>query len=70
MDLNPGQAYLVTLCSGELRRWRHLGVDERGIVSWLDLETGRVFLETQVMYAWHVVAPVGDDQGPSEGPPG
>ncbi|MBL8436791.1 MAG: hypothetical protein JNM61_01195 [Zoogloeaceae bacterium] len=69
MDLKLGQAYLVELCSGELRRWRFLGADERGSVSWLDMETGRVFSESQVMYAWHVVDRADGDQGSSEEAP-
>jgi len=43
--------YLVALCSGEQRRWRYLGPDARGAIWWRDLETGREFSESSLMYA-------------------
>lgn len=47
--------YLVELCSGEQRHWRYLGPDARLQVWWCDLESGREFNESSVMYAWWIV---------------
>jgi len=47
--------YLIELCSGEQRRWRYLGPDARGAIWWRDLETGREFSESSLMYAWSIV---------------
>ena len=47
--------YLIELCSGELRRWRYLGPDARSQIWWRDVESGREFTESSVMYAWQIV---------------
>jgi len=46
---------LIKLCSGERRRWHYLGPDARGAIWWRDLETGREFSESSLMYAWSIV---------------
>lgn len=51
----PNGIYLIELCSGEIRRWRFCGVDSRSQIWWCDLETGREFSETSVMYSWEIV---------------
>lgn len=56
MEVRAGRVYIVELCSGERRRWRFLGADARGVACWRDEETGRVFSEGSVMYAWSIVA--------------
>lgn len=48
--------YLIELCSGEQRRWRYRGPDERGAIWWQDVENGREFTEASLMYAWKVIA--------------
>ena len=58
----PGRVYLVELCSGEQRRWCYLGPDARSQAWWLDLESGREFTESSVMYAWWIV---GADDAPA-----
>ena len=50
-----GEIYLVELCSGERRYWRYLGPDARLQVWWCDLESGREFNESGVMYSWWIV---------------
>jgi len=50
-----GVSYLIALCSGEERRWRHLGQDARGASWWHDLETELEFSESSLMYAWTIV---------------
>lgn len=60
--------YLVELCSGERRRWRHLGADSRQLGWWRDEDTGMSFSEAGVMYAWHIVAPI-DDGAVAAAPP-
>lgn len=60
--------YLVELCSGERRRWRHLGADRRQLGWWRDEDTGMSFSEAGVMYAWHIVAPI-DDEAVAAAPP-
>ncbi len=51
----PDAIYLIELCSGECRRWRYRGPDARSQIWWRDLETGREFNETSVMYSWSIV---------------
>lgn len=60
-----GRSYLVTLCSGEIRRWRHLGCDARGAVWWQDVETLAEFSESSLMYAWTLGAPSDEDDHPA-----
>ncbi|HQU79493.1 MAG TPA: hypothetical protein PLU47_08500 [Azonexus sp.] len=50
-----GGTYIIELCSGELRRWRYLGPDARSQIWWRDVESGREFTESSVMYAWQIV---------------
>ncbi|MGA9396010.1 MAG: hypothetical protein WCA83_10525 [Azonexus sp.] len=50
-----GAIYVVELCSGELRRWRYLGLGEQSRRWWGDMESGLEFNETSVMYAWRIV---------------
>jgi len=47
--------YEIELCSGERRRWRCCGADAQSQRWWRDLETGREFTETSVMYAWTII---------------
>ena len=47
--------YVIELCSGEQLRWRYLGPDSGSQIWWCDLETGREFNETSVMYTWWIV---------------
>ncbi|MBK8522946.1 MAG: hypothetical protein IPL58_01725 [Betaproteobacteria bacterium] len=47
--------YLVELCSGEQRRWRHCGVDGRGVGWWQDMETGVEFSEASLLYVWQIL---------------
>jgi hypothetical protein len=51
----PDGVYLVELCSGEQRYWRYLGPDARLQTWWCDLESGREFNESGVMYSWWIV---------------
>lgn len=53
----PQQIYLIELCSGERRRWRYQGADARGAPWWRDMESGKEFSESSLMYAWHIVGP-------------
>ena len=52
--------YRIALCSGEIRRWRYLGLDELSQAWWCDMETGLEFSESSLMYAWQIVAEEGD----------
>lgn len=61
-----GRTYLVTLCSGEIRRWRHLGRDERGVAWWRDVETLGEFSESSLMYAWTLGEPTDEDGAPTD----
>ncbi len=64
IEPRSGCSYQIRLCSGELRRWRFEGVDERGLAWWCDEESGRVFSEAALLYAWEVVGEVAPPQGP------
>lgn len=57
-----GEVYLVELCSGEQRHWRYLGPDAHLNTWWCDLETGREFIESNVMYAFQIF---GADEPPA-----
>lgn len=50
-----GVVYVVELCSGEKRRWRHCGVDGRGVGWWRDMETGVEFSDTSLLYVWQIL---------------
>ena len=50
-----GDEYRIALCSGEVRRWRYLGLDPSGRGWWRDTETLYQFSEDSLMYAWQVV---------------
>lgn len=54
IEPQPNQTYVIELCSGEQRRWRLLGPDSRSQIWWCDLETGREFNETSMMYSWQI----------------
>lgn len=56
--LTVNTVYVVELCSGEIRHWRHLGSDSRQQVWWLDEETGQEFHEGSLMYAWSLREPL------------
>ncbi|MEO8411518.1 MAG: hypothetical protein ABI478_13200 [Propionivibrio sp.] len=47
--------YVIELCSGERRRWQYRGPDGRSQIWWRDMETGREFAETSMMYTWWIV---------------
>ncbi len=55
--------YLIALCGGEVRRWQYLGQDDRSEPRWRDVETGREFSESSVMYAWEIIGR--DDAAPA-----
>lgn len=55
MELKVGRIYVVSLCSGELRRWRFDGQDERSFAWWHDVETGMGFSESSLLYAWELL---------------
>ncbi len=50
-----GGTYIIELCRGEQHRWRYLGPDARAQIWWRDVESGREFTESSVMYAWQIV---------------
>jgi hypothetical protein len=50
-----GTTYLIELCRGEQHRWRYLGPDARAQIWWRDVESGREFTESSVIYAWQIV---------------
>ncbi len=54
--------YRIELCGGEVRRWQYLGQDDRSEPWWRDIETGREFSESSVMYAWEIIGR--DDAAP------
>ena len=58
--------YLIELCSGEAQHWRYCGPDARGRIWWQDVESGREFNETSLMYAWKILRRM--DEAPPEIP--
>jgi hypothetical protein len=55
--LRPAAVYVIELCSGERCRWRYLGPEPgEAEPRWHDLESGREFRESSLMYAWKVIA--------------
>jgi len=50
-----GDEYRISLCNGELRRWRYLGPDPSGRGWWRDAETLCEFSDDSLMYTWQVV---------------
>lgn len=52
--MKPQTIYRIELCSGEIRRWRYLGIDAQSQVWWCDLDTGQQFNESSLMYAWQI----------------
>lgn len=56
----PGSTYLIELCRGERQRWRYLGPDARAQLWWRDVESGREFTESSVMYPWQVISQEND----------
>jgi hypothetical protein len=63
-ELKPNSVYRIELCSGEIRRWRYLGLDDRSQVWWRDMETGLEFNESGLMYAWQILGE--DDAAPAD----
>lgn len=55
ISLEPQAIYLIRLCSGEQRRWQYLGTDVLARTLWRDMETGREFSETSLMYVWEII---------------
>lgn len=53
-ELAVNAVYAIELCTGEIHYWQYLGPDSRGLVWWLDVETGQEFNETSRMYAWSI----------------
>lgn len=47
--------FRIELCSGEIRRWRHLGPDAGSQIWWQDVESGQQFNESSLMYAWRIL---------------
>jgi len=62
--LIPQAVYEVELCSGEHRRWQYLGLEAGREPVWRDLETGRAFRESSLMYAWTLLG-----EAPGDPPP-
>lgn len=58
MKIEVHGAYLVELCGGERCIWEYLGEDDRAILWWCDLSSGRKFTENCLMYAWQVLGAV------------
>ncbi len=48
--------YRIELCGSEVSWWQYLGQDVHGEPWWRDVETGREFSESSVMYAWQIAA--------------
>ena len=59
--MKPRNIYRIQLCSGEIRRWQYLGVDEQERAWWRDMENGDEFAETSLMYAWQIIDEAGPD---------
>jgi len=55
ITLEPQVIYLIKLCSGEQRRWQYLRTDGLTRTVWRDMDTGREFNETSVLYVWEIV---------------
>jgi hypothetical protein len=47
--------YRIACCSGEVRDWEYLGVNESAVAWWRDTLSGRVFSEDSLMYAWQII---------------
>jgi len=47
--------YEIELCSGEHVSWQYLGPDSITGIWWRDMESGREFNETSLMYSWRIV---------------
>lgn len=61
------EIYEIELCSGERRLWQYHGTDRHGGIWWSDVETGREFSESNLMYSWQIITKRDDlptaDQG-------
>ncbi|MBS1228360.1 MAG: domain S-box [Proteobacteria bacterium] len=55
VEAEPDAIYEIELCNGERRRWRYCGAVSQSQIWWRDMETGREFNETSVMYAWTII---------------
>ena len=55
IEVEPNEIYEIELCSGEGRRWLYCGSDSQSQIWWRDLETGREFNESSVMYTWTII---------------
>lgn len=55
IEVEPNEIYEIELCSGECRRWLYCGSDSQSQIWWRDLETGREFNESSVMYTWTII---------------
>ncbi len=57
IEPQPDAIYLVELCSGERRHWRCLAARPGEVARWWrDLDSGREFAESGLMYAWRILA--------------
>jgi len=55
MEPVGGCSYVIRLCSGELRRWRFEGVDQRGFGWGVGGGRGLGFSDASLMYAWEIL---------------
>lgn len=55
IELIPLTVYVIELCSGECRRWQYIGEAGNEQIVWIDVDTGREFNESSLMYAWSII---------------
>ncbi len=59
--MTPLNIYRIQLCSGEIRSWQYLGIDDQQRAWWRDMENGEEFAETSLMYAWQIIDEAGTE---------
>jgi hypothetical protein len=62
-ELEVQAVYRIRLCSGEERRWRFLGHDALSRTRWRDMDSGREFNETSLLYVWEIIGREGAAAG-------
>lgn len=68
-ELRTGSIFRIQLCSGEIRHWQYMGVDDQERTWWRDMENGEEFAESSLMYAWQIIGaatPANHDQDTGE----
>ncbi|MBU3656479.1 MAG: hypothetical protein FGM35_00410 [Rhodocyclaceae bacterium] len=53
--LEINAVYSIQLCSGEVRLWKYLGEGKGGRVWWNDQDSGTIFNEESILYAWQIL---------------